>query len=73
VELGDHWDSSWSFGTKAIAAPYEYPREIEVLEELPKTISGRSGASSCANAAGHARRRMAGRVSSITNAVPPRG
>ena len=24
-----------------MAAPYKYPREIEIIEELPKTISGK--------------------------------
>ncbi|MFD1850461.1 acyl-CoA synthetase MbcS [Oceanobacillus bengalensis] len=32
-ELQDH--------TKALTAPYKYPREIEFLEELPKTTSGK--------------------------------
>jgi acetyl-CoA synthetase len=26
---------------KQVAAPYKYPREIEFVEELPKTISGK--------------------------------
>ncbi len=26
---------------KQVAAPYKYPREIEIIEELPKTISGK--------------------------------
>ena len=26
---------------KRITAPYKYPREIEFLDELPKTISGK--------------------------------
>jgi acetyl-CoA synthetase/medium-chain acyl-CoA synthetase len=32
-ELQDH--------TKRVTAPYKYPREIEFLDELPKTISGK--------------------------------
>lgn len=32
-ELQDH--------VKAVTAPYKYPREIEYVEELPKTISGK--------------------------------
>jgi acyl-coenzyme A synthetase/AMP-(fatty) acid ligase len=27
--------------TKQVAAPYKYPREIEFVEELPKTQSGK--------------------------------
>lgn len=27
---------------KQVAAPYKYPREIEFVEELPKTISGKT-------------------------------
>ncbi len=27
---------------KRVAAPYKYPREIEFVEELPKTISGKT-------------------------------
>jgi len=27
--------------TKKVAAPYKYPREIEFVEELPKTQSGK--------------------------------
>ena len=27
--------------TKMVAAPYKYPREIEFVEELPKTQSGK--------------------------------
>ena len=26
---------------KSVTAPYKYPREIEYVEELPKTISGK--------------------------------
>ena len=26
---------------KSVTAPYKYPREIEFVEELPKTISGK--------------------------------
>jgi len=26
---------------KQITAPYKYPREIEFVEELPKTVSGK--------------------------------
>ncbi|MGH9391545.1 MAG: AMP-binding enzyme, partial [Vicinamibacteria bacterium] len=26
---------------KTITAPYKYPREIEFVEELPKTVSGK--------------------------------
>ena len=33
VELQDH--------TKRATAPYKYPREIEFLDELPKTASGK--------------------------------
>lgn len=33
VEIQDH--------VKAITAPYKYPREIEYVDELPKTISGK--------------------------------
>ncbi|HZC99296.1 MAG TPA: AMP-binding protein [Actinomycetes bacterium] len=33
VELQDH--------CKRVSAPYKYPREIEFVEELPKTISGK--------------------------------
>ena len=33
TELQDH--------CKRITAPYKYPREIEFLNELPKTISGK--------------------------------
>jgi acyl-coenzyme A synthetase/AMP-(fatty) acid ligase len=32
-ELQDH--------CKRVTAPYKYPREIEFVEELPKTISGK--------------------------------
>ena len=32
-ELQDH--------CKRITAPYKYPREVEFMEELPKTISGK--------------------------------
>ncbi len=27
---------------KQVAAPYKYPREIEFVKELPKTISGKA-------------------------------
>jgi acetyl-CoA synthetase/medium-chain acyl-CoA synthetase len=33
TEIQDH--------VKAVTAPYKYPREIEFVEELPKTISGK--------------------------------
>jgi acetyl-CoA synthetase len=33
IELQEH--------VKAVTAPYKYPREIEVLSELPKTPSGK--------------------------------
>jgi acetyl-CoA synthetase len=33
VELQDH--------CKRVSAPYKYPREIEFVDELPKTISGK--------------------------------
>ena len=26
---------------KAVTAPYKYPRRIEFVEELPKTVSGK--------------------------------
>ena len=26
---------------KSVTAPYKYPREIDFVEELPKTISGK--------------------------------
>jgi acyl-coenzyme A synthetase/AMP-(fatty) acid ligase len=32
-ELQDH--------VKALTAPYKYPREIEFVDELPKTVSGK--------------------------------
>ena len=35
---------NWAFDTfdaKAVAAPYKYPREIEFVADLPKTISGK--------------------------------
>ena len=32
-ELQDH--------VKAVTAPYKYPRAIEILEDLPKTITGK--------------------------------
>ena len=33
AELQDH--------VKRVTAPYKYPREIEFLDDLPKTISGK--------------------------------
>lgn len=32
-ELQDH--------VKRVTAPYKYPREIEFIDELPKTVSGK--------------------------------
>jgi acyl-coenzyme A synthetase/AMP-(fatty) acid ligase len=29
---------------KSVTAPYKYPRRIEFVSELPKTVSGKSGA-----------------------------
>jgi len=48
VVLRDGWASSDELKTdlkshcKRVAAPYKYPREIEFIEELPKTISGKT-------------------------------
>jgi acyl-coenzyme A synthetase/AMP-(fatty) acid ligase len=41
AEPGDHLIVELQDHCKRITAPYKYPREIEFLEELPKTVSGK--------------------------------
>jgi len=41
VERGDHLVRELQEHCKRITAPYKYPREIEFMDELPKTVSGK--------------------------------
>ena len=39
--LGRRWSRELQEHVKTVTAPYKYPREVEFVDELPKTISGK--------------------------------
>jgi len=41
IDAGDQLVNELQEHVKRITAPYKYPREIEFVEELPKTVSGK--------------------------------